>query len=147
MARFGALRWAAIATLTLLSMQQAFLHAQEKQAQKSTPAAAAATSQPQVATAQYVGSEACKTCHEDIYNGWEKSPHWKQTYKEGASPSRDARTATAPERLTLRAAATNQDLHLQESLRQRNQRSLPDMPCRRAAAHERDQLRYTPRTT
>jgi DmsE family decaheme c-type cytochrome len=35
----------------------------------------------------YVGAEACKTCHEDIYNGWEKSPHWKTTLnkKEGAS--------------------------------------------------------------
>jgi DmsE family decaheme c-type cytochrome len=33
--------------------------------------------------ATYVGAETCKTCHEDIYNGWEKSPHWKQTFKEG----------------------------------------------------------------
>jgi DmsE family decaheme c-type cytochrome len=31
----------------------------------------------------YVGAETCKTCHADIYNGWEKSPHWQQTYKEG----------------------------------------------------------------
>ena len=31
----------------------------------------------------YAGAEACKTCHADIYTGWEKSPHWKQTYKEG----------------------------------------------------------------
>jgi len=35
----------------------------------------------------YVGAEACKPCHEDIYNGWEKSPHWKTTLdkKKGAS--------------------------------------------------------------
>src|SRR5579863_5720321 len=31
----------------------------------------------------YAGAEACKTCHEDLYNGWEKGPHWKQTLKEG----------------------------------------------------------------
>src|ERR1700684_1096630 len=83
MARFGAFRSAAIAFLTLISVRQAVLRAQEKQATKSTPAVVATTSQPQVATAEYVGSETCKTCHEDIYNGWEKSPHWKQTYKEG----------------------------------------------------------------
>jgi DmsE family decaheme c-type cytochrome len=35
------------------------------------------------ADAEYVGSETCKTCHEALYNGWEKSPHWKQTFKEG----------------------------------------------------------------
>jgi DmsE family decaheme c-type cytochrome len=35
------------------------------------------------APSDFAGAEACKTCHEDIYNGWEKSPHWKQTYKEG----------------------------------------------------------------
>src|SRR5271156_1223893 len=83
MPRFGAIRSAAIATLTLLSMQQTLLRAQEKPAPRSTPAVAAATTQPQVATAQYVGSETCKTCHEAIYNGWEKSPHWNQTYAKG----------------------------------------------------------------
>jgi len=37
--------------------------------------------------AEYMGSEVCKTCHQDIYNGWEKSPHWKTTLdtKDGAS--------------------------------------------------------------
>jgi DmsE family decaheme c-type cytochrome len=32
---------------------------------------------------QYVGAQTCKACHEDLYNGWEKSAHWQQTYKEG----------------------------------------------------------------
>ena len=35
------------------------------------------------ASTEYVGSETCKTCHEELYTGWEKSPHWKQTFKEG----------------------------------------------------------------
>jgi len=26
---------------------------------------------------KYVGAEECKTCHEDNYKGFEKSPHWK----------------------------------------------------------------------
>jgi len=62
----------------------------QAQAQESAPskgdtkppsAVSAAAQNPSPAT--YAGSESCKTCHADIYNGWEKSPHWKQTYKEG----------------------------------------------------------------
>ena len=35
---------------------------------------------------KYVGSETCKSCHEDTYNSWEKSPHWTSTQaKEGGS--------------------------------------------------------------
>jgi DmsE family decaheme c-type cytochrome len=62
----------------------------QAQAQESAPSkgdtkppsavsAAAQNSSP----ATYAGSESCKTCHADIYNGWEKSPHWKLTFKEG----------------------------------------------------------------
>jgi DmsE family decaheme c-type cytochrome len=36
----------------------------------------------------YVGSDTCKTCHEDIYNGWEKSPHWKTTLNTFGGPSK-----------------------------------------------------------
>jgi len=28
----------------------------------------------------YAGAEACKTCHEDIYKNFEKTPHWKTTF-------------------------------------------------------------------
>ncbi|MFY9583322.1 MAG: DmsE family decaheme c-type cytochrome [Candidatus Acidiferrales bacterium] len=28
----------------------------------------------------YAGAEACKTCHEDIYKKFEKTPHWKTTF-------------------------------------------------------------------
>ncbi len=31
----------------------------------------------------YAGAESCKACHQALYDGWEKSPHWKQTYREG----------------------------------------------------------------
>lgn len=54
------------------------LYAQSKASpQNKTPAAAPPSA------SEYAGAETCKTCHEDIYNGWEKSPHWQQTYKEG----------------------------------------------------------------
>jgi DmsE family decaheme c-type cytochrome len=34
--------------------------------------------------AQYVGSEVCKTCHEDLYkNNFERTPHFKTTLKDG----------------------------------------------------------------
>src|ERR1019366_42648 len=36
---------------------------------------------------QYVGAETCKTCHEDVYNAWEKTPHWKTTLNKEGGPS------------------------------------------------------------
>jgi len=35
----------------------------------------------------YVGAETCKTCHEDLYNNWEKTPHWKSTLDTRGGPS------------------------------------------------------------
>ncbi len=44
-----------------------------------------ATAKPAADPAQYVGSEACKACHEDMpakgfYKDFEKTPHWKTTF-------------------------------------------------------------------
>ena len=36
-------------------------------------------SPPSAPSSDYLGSETCKACHEDQYNSWEKSPHWKTT--------------------------------------------------------------------
>jgi DmsE family decaheme c-type cytochrome len=36
----------------------------------------------------YVGTETCKTCHEDVYNNWEKTPHWKTTLDKRGGPSK-----------------------------------------------------------
>lgn len=52
--------------------------ARDGQPTKSESQTSAASSQ-----SEYVGAETCKTCHADIYEGWAKSPHWRQTYKEG----------------------------------------------------------------
>ena len=37
---------------------------------------------------KYVGAETCKTCHEEIYNAWEKTPHWKTTQDKEGGPSK-----------------------------------------------------------
>ncbi len=74
-------RWAAIAALSLVCLPMGSAKAHDENTSKATPAAAPDSKDS--TGAQYVGAEVCKTCHEDIYNGWEKSPHWRQTYKEG----------------------------------------------------------------
>jgi DmsE family decaheme c-type cytochrome len=57
---------------------------------KDSPAQAAVaqTQKPASADANYVGSETCKTCHEAIYDGWEKTPHWKTTLDAHGGPSK-----------------------------------------------------------
>jgi len=40
--------------------------------------AGSATASPEAS--KYVGSDTCKTCHEEIYNAWAKTPHWKTSY-------------------------------------------------------------------
>ena len=37
---------------------------------------------------KYVGAETCKTCHEEIYSAWEKTPHWKTTLNKEGGPSK-----------------------------------------------------------
>jgi DmsE family decaheme c-type cytochrome len=36
---------------------------------------------PASTDSRYVGSETCKTCHEEIYKNFENTPHWKTTLK------------------------------------------------------------------
>jgi predicted CXXCH cytochrome family protein len=52
----------------------------------STSAPTAAASSPE--GSKYVGAETCKTCHEEIYNAWEKTPHWKTTLNLKGGPSK-----------------------------------------------------------
>ena len=56
------------------------------------PATAPATTAQSAAdatasTTGFVGAEVCKTCHEEIYTSWEKSPHWKTTLNTRGGPS------------------------------------------------------------
>jgi DmsE family decaheme c-type cytochrome len=52
---------------------------------QSSNAPAAGAPSPEVS--KYVGAETCKTCHEEIYNSWEKTPHWKTTLDTKGGPS------------------------------------------------------------
>ena len=54
---------------------------QEAASQKEAPSQLAATP-------QYVGSETCKTCHEEIHVNFEKSPHWKTNLDQHGGPSK-----------------------------------------------------------
>ena len=56
-----------------------------KSVQTSNAPAAAA---PSPEDSNYVGAETCKTCHEEIYNQWEKTPHWKTTLNKNGGPSK-----------------------------------------------------------
>jgi DmsE family decaheme c-type cytochrome len=85
MPHFGIPRIFGLFGLLTLFLNNPLASAQEKPTDKSvsakqdtTPANKSATKPP-----EYVGAESCKTCHEAIYNSWEKGPHWKQTLKEG----------------------------------------------------------------
>src|ERR1700690_4484007 len=55
-----------------------------KSGESPTPPAAGA---PSPEASDYVGAETCKTCHEEIYNSWEKTPHWKTALDTKAGPS------------------------------------------------------------
>jgi len=50
----------------------------------------ATTKPPQAAStdSDYVGSETCKACHEDNYNSFAKTPHWKTTFDTRGGPSK-----------------------------------------------------------
>lgn len=81
--------WLAIAVLGLVCLPLTSTLAQEGQASTSSAKASAAdaSSSTEPGQSEYVGAETCKTCHEDIYNGWEKSPHWKTTLNKEGGPS------------------------------------------------------------
>jgi DmsE family decaheme c-type cytochrome len=51
----------------------------------ATPPASAAAEK---SAAEYVGSDTCKTCHEDLYNNWAKTPHWKTMLNKEGGPSK-----------------------------------------------------------
>jgi predicted CXXCH cytochrome family protein len=65
----------------------------QARAQAAAPAKPTQSASSPVATApspevsKYVGAETCKTCHEEIYNSWEKTPHWKTTLDTKGGPS------------------------------------------------------------
>src|SRR5580698_9219481 len=73
---------------TLLSTS-VWAQSQQKPSSSDTSAPSAQTKTVPAATGpfEYVGAQVCETCHQDIYNNWEKSPHWKTTLDTKAGPS------------------------------------------------------------
>ena len=47
---------------------------------------AVAESHPAIDPSQYVGADACKTCHETAAKGYDKGPHWKTTLAKHEGP-------------------------------------------------------------
>jgi DmsE family decaheme c-type cytochrome len=91
MARACILRSLALLIASCLLPTLALAQSQEKPSTATTPATATPakveSAPPATGPPTYVGALVCKTCHEDIYNGWEKSPHWKTTLDTKGGPS------------------------------------------------------------
>ena len=57
-----------------------------KAAQSASAPVTAAPASPEAS--KFLGAETCKACHEEIYNSWEKTPHWKTTLDTKGGPSK-----------------------------------------------------------
>lgn len=66
------------------------LAASEKTDKDKPPAAAP------IDASQYVGSDTCKTCHEDIYKNFETTAHWKTTLKQHAGEAQGCEACHGP---------------------------------------------------
>ena len=76
-------RWRLSTLLITLAMAAVPTPAQEKESQSKSPAAAhKPTGSPGADSAEFTGSDACQTCHEEEFHSWEKSPHWKITLEK-----------------------------------------------------------------
>jgi DmsE family decaheme c-type cytochrome len=82
-----------ISTLSLLLAASASAQAPQQETAKTPPSASVPPAKPVVASAsssevsKYVGADTCKTCHAEIYDIWEKTPHWKTTFDKAGGPS------------------------------------------------------------
>jgi len=56
------------------------MHASLQSSQAKSPDASANSS-------DYVGADTCKACHEDLYNNWAKTAHWKTMLDTKGGPS------------------------------------------------------------
>jgi DmsE family decaheme c-type cytochrome len=71
--------------------------AQQRAAEKTMQSGSAAKAMAPAEDSKYVGSDTCKTCHEELYNSWEKTPHWKTTLnKSGGAAKRGCEGCHGP---------------------------------------------------
>lgn len=87
MKRVGAFHFGWLALLLpILFYQVPALGQASRSSSENAKASATAAANPQ-SSATYMGPEVCKACHTDIYNSWEKSPHWKTMLNAKEGPS------------------------------------------------------------
>jgi DmsE family decaheme c-type cytochrome len=84
--------WFWLLALVLMPMAASHVLAQTKPAATQTKPVVTQTkpATPPAAAAKesgYVGAETCQACHQDLYNSWAKSPHWKTTLEKREGPS------------------------------------------------------------
>jgi len=81
-------RLLSLAVAATLSAILASAGPQEKQVRpkKDTSRVEKGPSRQPVDPSRYVGGETCKTCHAEIYQNFEKTPHWKTTYDTRRGP-------------------------------------------------------------
>lgn len=63
---------------------------------QSARAQAAQSSPTPASGSQYVGSDTCKGCHEDIVNGFTANPHWDSTLKVNGTEVHSCETCHGP---------------------------------------------------
>ena len=76
-----------LALLPCLTLTASPCKAQDKESKSAPPKGTNAAPDTSSHPAEFVGTDICKTCHEDLYNGWEKTPHWKTTLDTKGGPS------------------------------------------------------------
>ena len=80
--RKGSRVWLALVALILLAgwlLPASASSAPNSPASKSQASAATAPSSQGTDPGQYVGATVCQTCHDELYKGFEASPHWMTT--------------------------------------------------------------------
>jgi DmsE family decaheme c-type cytochrome len=76
-----------LALLPCLTLTASPCKAQDKESKTAPPKGTKAAPDTSSHPAEFVGTDICKTCHEDLYNGWEKTPHWRTTLDTKGGPS------------------------------------------------------------
>src|SRR5205823_12239584 len=74
----------------------------------------------------YVGSDTCKTCHEDIFKNFETTPHWKTTFSKKGPEWQGCEACHGPGKEHVEGAGgQKQDFHLQRQTCGTGQQPLP----------------------
>ena len=129
--------------LSLFAVASAQSQAGQQVADKSPQSAnTAAASVHGTEVGKYVGADTCKSCHEEIYNAWEKTPHWITTLnKEGGPSKQGCEGCHGPGADHVAGGGdVTKIFTFKDVSAQGNQRPLYELPRRWPAAHERHQL-------